>query len=246
MLGTYVGGFQAFFDDFVKKLVEKGVSIQFNSSVEKISQRDGNKVAVRVNKQEILYDKVLVTTSPASFVALTPDLPEEFKQKVIQSKSIGAIVLILSITHPLSKEKYYWYNLPKSKEFPFLSLVEHTNFLSPDLFGGDHLLYCGDYLPSEHEYFKLSKEELIDRFIPSLKKINEDFNKNWIKESWLFKQPYAQPIPFLNHSKNILDIKTPLKNVFLITMSQVYPWDRGTNYAVDLVEKALDTILVEN
>ncbi|MHB8807641.1 MAG: NAD(P)/FAD-dependent oxidoreductase [Anaerolineaceae bacterium] len=246
MLGTYVGGFQAFFDDFVQKLVEKGVSIQFNSSVEKIVQRAENKVAVQVNNKETLYDKVLVTTSPASFTALTPELPEEYKQKVFQSKSIGAIVLLLSITHPFSKEKYYWYNLPKSKEFPFLSLVEHTNFLSPQYFGGDHLLYCGDYLPPEHEYFKLNKEELIDRFSPSLQKINGDFKKDWIKESWLFKQPYAQPIPFLNHSKKILDIKTPLKNVFLITMSQVYPWDRGTNYAVDLVEKSLGTILAED
>ncbi len=246
MLGTYVGGFQAFFDDFAQKLIEKGVSIQFNSSVEKIAQCDGDTVAVKVSNSEYLYDKVLVTTSPASLATLTPDLPEGYKQKVFQSKSIGAVVLLLSITHPLSKEKYYWYNLPKSKEFPFLSLVEHTNFLSPDQFGGDHLVYCGDYLPPEHEYFKLSKEELIDRFVPSLQKINKEFKKGWIKESWLFKQPYAQPIPFLNHSKNILDIKTPLKNVFLITMSQVYPWDRGTNYAVDLVEKALDTILTED
>ncbi len=246
MLGTYVGGFQAFFDDFVKKLIEKDVSIQFNSSVEKIAQYAGNKVTVQVNNQEILYDKVLVTTSPVSFAALTPDLPKEYKQKIFQSKSIGAIVLLLSITHPLSKEKYYWYNLPKSKEFPFLSLVEHTNFLSPDNFGGNHLLYCGDYLPPDHEYFNLSKEELIDRFTPSLQKINRDFKKDWIKESWLFKQSYAQPIPFLNHSKNILGIKTPLKNVFLITMSQVYPWDRGTNYAVELVEKSLDEILTED
>jgi protoporphyrinogen oxidase len=246
MLGTYAGGFQAFFDTFAEKLIQRGISIQFNSSVEKIIQREENKAAVQVNNQEYVYDKVLITTSPASFANLAPDLPVDYKQSIFQSKSIGAVVLLLSIAHPLSKEKYYWYNLPKSKEFPFLSLVEHTNFLSPDQFGGDYLLYCGDYLPPEHEYFKLSKEELIERFIPSLQRINGDFRMDWIKESWLFKQSYAQPIPFLNHSKNILDIKTPLKNVFLITMSQVYPWDRGTNYAVDLVQKAMDTILAED
>lgn len=244
MLGTYVGGFQAFFDEFLEKLVQEGASVQFDSSVEKISQQ-GNGVLVKVNQQELPYDKVIVTTSPASFAVLAPDLPEEYRRKIFQSKSIGAIVLLLSINHPLSKEGYYWYNLPKSKEFPFLSLVEHTNFLSKENFGGDHLVYCGDYLPPEHEYFKLSKEELIERFIPSLQKINKDFQKDWIQESWLFKQAYAQPIPFLNHSKNILDVKTPLKNVFLLTMSQVYPWDRGTNYAVELVEKSLDKILAE-
>lgn len=244
-LGTYVGGFQAFFDEFVQKLSAEGVSIQFYSDIEKITQQADDKVAVSVNNQKMVFDQVIVTTSPASFAALTPDLPEDYKQKVFQSKSIGAIVLLLSIEHPLSKEKYYWYNLPKSKEFPFLSLVEHTNFLSRDHFGGDYLVYCGDYLPPEHEYFKLTKEELIDRFIPSLQKINSAFDKDWIKESWLFKQAYAQPVPSLNQSKNLLDVKTPLKNVFLITMSQVYPWDRGTNYAVELVQRSLKDILAE-
>lgn len=244
-LGTYVGGFQAFFDEFAEKLIAKGVSIQFNRTIEKITQQTDDQVAVYTNKKKYIYDQVIITTSPASFAAFAPDLPEDYKKKIFQSKSIGAIVLLLSIKHPLSKEKYYWYNLPKSKEFPFLSLVEHTNFLSRDNFGGDHLVYCGDYLPPEHEYFQLSKEELIDRFAPSLQKINSSFKKEWIKESWLFKQAYAQPVPFLNQSKHLLDVKTPLKNAFLMTMSQVYPWDRGTNYAVELVQRSLKDIFAE-
>jgi len=245
MLGTYVGGFQAFFDEFAQKLRQQGVNLQFGTLVQRISQQ-GNEVALQLNSQELLFDKVVVTTSPTSFSELAPELPAEYKQKVSQSKSIGALVLLLSLSHPLSKERYYWYNLPKSDEFPFLSLVEHTNFLSPAYFGGDHLVYCGDYLPPEHEYFQLTKEELIASFVPSLQKINPDFQEDWIKESWLFKQAYAQPIPFLNHSKAILDVKTPLKNVFLLSMSQIYPWDRGTNYAVDLVEKSLPTIIADN
>jgi hypothetical protein len=35
----------------------------------------------------------------------------------------------------------------------------------------------------------------------------------------------------------IPSFKTPLKNVFLANMEQVYPWDRGTNYAVELGQK---------
>jgi protoporphyrinogen oxidase len=127
-----------------------------------------------------------------------------------------------------------------------LSLVEHTNFLDPSHFGGEYLVYCGDYLPPEHEYFSLTKEQLIERFIPSLKRINPQFDRSWIRSSWLFRQPYAQPIPELNQSKRLLDIITPIPNVFLITMSQVYPWDRGTNYAVDMVNNSIQTILGES
>jgi len=242
-LGTYEGGFQAFFDDFTAILSERSVMIHFDTGVEKIEEHPNGKVTLMIAGEEKQYDKVVVTTSPASFVQLAPQLPEEYRNTIHQGKSIGAVVLLLSITHPLSREKYYWYNLPKSREFPFLSLVEHTNFLASDHFGGTHLLYCGDYLPQNHEYFQLTKQELIERFLPSLKKINPDFENSWIKESWLFCQTYAQPVPFLEHSKNLLPITTPLNNVFLITMSQVYPWDRGTNYAVELVEKSIVKIL---
>lgn len=244
-LGTFDGGFQAFFDVFVEKLHDRGVEIHFNSSVEKIQSKDGGSIMVEVNNRELIFDKVIVTSSPAAFVKLTPELPEEYRQKVFQNNSIGAVVLLLAINHPLSKEQYYWYNLPKSPDYPFLSLVEHTNFLDPSHFGGDHLLYCGDYLPPEHEYFSLTKEELIERFIPSLKRINPHFDISWIKASWLFRQPYAQPIPVLHQSQKLLDVKTPIKNIYLVTMSQVYPWDRGTNYAVELLNRSLPVILEE-
>ncbi|NMC46809.1 MAG: NAD(P)/FAD-dependent oxidoreductase [Chloroflexi bacterium] len=245
-LGTFDGGFQAFFDSFVSKLRDLGVKIQFNKSVESIRSKNGESVIVNVEGQEYIFDKVVVTSSPAAFLKLAPQLPEEYKQKVFGNKSIGAVVLLLSMKHPLSREKYYWYNLPKSAEYPFLSLVEHTNFLDPSHFGGEYLVYCGDYLPPEHEYFSLTKEQLIERFIPSLKRINPQFDRSWIRSSWLFRQPYAQPIPELNQSKRLLDIITPIPNVFLITMSQVYPWDRGTNYAVDMVNNSIQTILGES
>ena len=146
--------------------------------------------------------------------------------------------MTISLKHQLSREGYYWYNLPKEEGFPFLALVEHTNFLPAERFGGNHIIYCGDYLDPAHEYFKLSKEELLQRFIPSLKRINPDFEPDWINNSWLVKTNYAQPVPLVNHSANIPSIETPLKGLFFASMSQVYPWDRGTNFAVEIARRA--------
>ena len=151
---------------------------------------------------------------------------------------MGAVILIVSLKHQLSPEGYYWYNLPKSEGYPFLALVEHTNFVSSDDFGGEHLIYCGDYLETDHEYFKLTQEQLVERFEPSFKRINPNFDPSWINQTWLFKTNYAQPIPFINHSKNIPSIQTPLPGVFYASMSQVYPWDRGTNFAVEIARRA--------
>lgn len=50
--------------------------------------------------------------------------------------------------------------------------------------------------------------------------------------------PLRQPVPLVNHSANIPDIRTPLPGLYFASMSQVYPWDRGTNFAVEIGRKA--------
>ena len=81
---------------------------------------------------------------------------------------------------------------------------------------------------------RLSKEELLGRFLPALKRFNPRFEPDWVIDSWLFREAYAQPIPPVNHSHNIPALRTPIPGLYFASMSQVYPWDRGTNYAVEL------------
>jgi len=151
---------------------------------------------------------------------------------------MGAVVLILALNQPLSEKGYYWYNIPKSAGFPFLALVEHTNFVPSENFAGEHIVYCGDYLDTSHEYFSLSKDELLQRFLPALAKFNPKFQADWVRESWLYKTSYAQPVPLINHSRNIPDLRTPVAGLYFASMSQVYPWDRGTNFAVQIARRA--------
>src|SRR5581483_2329368 len=83
-------------------------------------------------------------------------------------------------------------------------------------------------------YFRLSKEELLARFEPALKRFNPEFDLSWVRESWLWKTPYAQPVPPVGHSRNIPPLRTPVEGLYFASMSQVYPWDRGTNFAVEI------------
>ena len=82
----------------------------------------------------------------------------------------------------------------------------------------------------------MTKEEMLKMFDPYLKKINPNYSKNIIDYE-LFKTLFAQPVITTNYSKIIPPLRTPLKNVFLANMEQVYPWDRGTNYAVELGQR---------
>ncbi len=237
-LGTFKGGFQAFSDQFATYLKAKGVQILLNTPVQSIRKNGESGLLIATAAGEQIFDQGLVTSSPSLMARMAPELPKQYLEGLLNLKSLGAVVLTLSIKQQLSKEGYYWFNLPKKAGFPFLALVEHTNYLSPDYFGGDHILYCGDYLETDHEYFQLTQEEIIQRFTPSLQRINPDFRPDWINKAWLYRTQYAQPVPFINHSKNIPDIRTPLAGLFFASMSQVYPWDRGTNFAVEIAHRA--------
>lgn len=236
-LVTYEGGFQAFADDFAKILLEKGVALRYNTIVERVDASEG-KVELKVGGKTEVFDRVLITLSPAQLAKLAPALPAEYLKGLLDLKSLGAVALIISLKHQLSREGYYWFNLPKAAGFPFLALVEHTNFQPAEKFGGEHIIYCGDYLETDHEYFTMSADELLQKFMSSLVRFNPDFKPEWVNRAWVKKSYYAQPVPLVNHSKNIPAIETPLKGVYFASMSQVYPYDRGTNYAVEIAHKA--------
>ena len=245
-LGTFIGGFQAFADKFAARLEELGAAIFYKTGAQSIEQTENGKVLLRLAGREPQeFDQVLVTLSPGIMAKLTPGLPQDYLAGLLNLKSMGAVVMTLSLKHALSPQGYYWYNIPKQVGFPFLSLVEHTNFLKAEYFGGDHILYIGDYLEVDHPNFQKSDEELTAEFLPHLSRINPEFTPDWVKKVWVSKTPYAQPIPLVNHSKNIPSIKTPVPGVYFASMSQVYPWDRGTNFAVEIGRRAARLMLEE-
>ena len=241
-LGTFEGGFQKFADLFAEKLRESGVGIRLGVKVESIKREQAGMSVRSVGKSES-FDKVLVTTSPNLMARFCPDLPEKYLKGLLELKSMGAVVMTLALKYPLSKDGYYWFNVPKDEGYPFLALVEHTNFVPTENFGGDRIVYAGDYLELGHEYFSMSDDELLQRFIPAFQKFNPEFSREWVRKIWVSKTNYAQPVPLVNHSKNVPAIQTPIEGLFFASMSQVYPWDRGTNFAVEIGRRAARMII---
>jgi protoporphyrinogen oxidase len=232
-LTTFEGGMQSFLDRLAARLREMGVTIHYQTPVQRIigAQRGLEVQSARGTEP---YNLCLATAPPHAFADMAPGLDAEYVRRLRALRHMGAVVMIFELKRRVSEQGVYWHNLPKEAGFPFLAMVEHTNFIPPEHFGGNHIVYCGDYLPPDHEYFRLSKEALAERFLPALARFNPEFRPDWVKKSWVHKVEYAQPIPALNHSQNIPDVRTPMRGLYFASMSQVYPWDRGMNYAVQL------------
>ena len=243
-LGYFVGGFQGFADLLVERVRAQGGEVRLEAAVQAVrhvakvcchSERSEESSCLRLETAagSADYEQLIATCSPQEMLRLTPDLPADYAAQLAHLKSMGALVLVLALRRSLVS-RHYWINIPAGEGFPFMGLVEHTNYISPQHYGGDYLVYCGDYLPPEHPSFAYTREQLLEAYLPGLVKINPDFRLDWVRASWMFTETYAQPVPGLHHSRHVPPLQTPIPGLWLANMSQVYPWDRGSNYAVEL------------
>ncbi|HEX5622791.1 MAG TPA: NAD(P)/FAD-dependent oxidoreductase [Solirubrobacteraceae bacterium] len=179
------------------------------------------------------YDRVLVTVPNDVFAALTglPEPPIEY---------FAALCLLLELDRPFSD--FYWTNVA-DRELPFVGLIEHTNFVEPEHYDGRRFLYVANYLEHGHELLSLDPDALLERYSAGLRKVNPAFDHAWVKNRWLHREPAAQPIVTVGYHERIPPLRTSVPGLYLANTTQVYPEDRGTNYAVRLGDEAAREVL---
>jgi len=228
----YEGGFSEFAKDITNAFIAQGGQVLYGQSVEQIIQTENGVELIFANQENKTFDKIIATTPPHVFSKQASNLPDEYQEKLLTNKGLSAYTLVLSLTHPLMQNTY-WLSV-NDESWPFLAVVEHTNFVDKKNYGNEHIVYIGDYVDQNDPILSKSKDEIVDAFIPFLKKINPLVSRESVTRSFLFSVQYAQPIFTCGYQQTIPSIQTPLSNILYANMSQVYPWDRGTNYAIEL------------
>jgi protoporphyrinogen oxidase len=187
-LGYFQGGFQMFVDTLTAYITRQGAQLFLESPVRAIKPTADDRVRLETAREDRLFDRVLVTTSPDLLRRMAPDLPPDYLGQLARLKSMGAVVLTLALRHQLMPETY-WLNIPagspdkSENRFPFLALVEHTNYISSAHYGGDRIVYCGDYVVPDHVYFSMKKEDIEAQFVASLRHVNPEFRPDWVRRS---------------------------------------------------------------
>ena len=225
-LGYFQGGFAVLQNKLISQIVKAGGEIKYSRMINDL---------LPLQKK---YDRILFTGSTQELLLLSNIWPRDYQERLKNLKMIGAINLVVTTEKQFLKDKTYWLNINDSR-FPFIALVEQTNFISPKYYNGDHLLYLGGYYPTNHPFFKYNKEELWQFFEPYVKKINPEIK---VKKLLMFKTSFAQPIVTHNYHRHMPHLQTPIKNVFIANMQMIYPWDRGVNYAIKLGKEAAKKI----
>lgn len=235
-LGYPEGGFQNLANRIEARLKNRGVKFYFQTEVKEI-RKESNKFKI----SDFYFDKVIFTPSCEVFLKMVKDLPKDYVSRLKKLKTLAFLNLVLILKKQFLADGTYWLNVC-NKNYPFLSVIEHTNFIDKKYYGNQHLVYIGKYLDTNDPILSKSPSELLEIYDPYLKKINPTYRFSLIAYH-LFADFYAQPVITLNYSKIIPSLETPIENLSLANMQQVYPWDRGVNYAVELGERVANEIL---
>jgi len=238
-LGYLRGGFQQMYDRLVGRIRDHGGVAHFETEVQGIATASSGRLQVATASGSEEFDRVISTLPTRLTIRLTPELGDDYAHSYGNLESYGAHCVILSLDRPLTD--VYWLNV-NDPGYPFLALVEHTNYMPPADYGGRHVVYLGNYLPMDHRLFAMSDNDVLAEFLPALRRINPAFRDEWVTEHRIFKAPFAQPIVTLGYAERLPPHRTPVRNLYLANMSHVYPQDRGQNYSMALAEKVVASL----
>ncbi len=244
MLGYIDGGFAVIVEEITRQLREHGVAIHTGVKVEEITSSDAGP-RVRYIREgvevEEAFDHVIATTpSPVFGTLVEKSVSKEYLEKLNSIDHLGAVCLVFSSEQSLSP--YYWHNI-NNTGFPFLVFIQHTRLIDASKYGGKEVYYIGSYVPPTHAYFTMSDEEIKSLWFSYLKKIFPAFDEAHLVDVHLFKFKHAQCIVDVEYEQKIPPYQTPLREVYLANFSQIFPEDRGTNYAVREGKRVANLIL---
>ena len=247
-LGYPMGSFAEIFDALDREIKRMGGDVRLSTGVRRVIVEDGKAVGLEVQTrggqpESKRYDAIIATTPSYVFTRLAPMLPEAYKQSLSNVTYLSAVLAILVLDRPLTDK--YWLNIA-DRSIPFVGIIEQTNFVSPDLYGGNHVVYLTNYPATDEPIYQMTPDELLEEYLPHLSRVNPNFDRSWILDYHHHKVDAAQPIIGVNYGSQIPKLRTPISGLYLANTTQIYPEDRGTNYSVKLGRKVARLVMKDH
>lgn len=187
------------------------------------------------------YDAVVATVPSDIFAELAGDLlPTAYRQRLDEVEYHTALCLLLELDRSFSPA--YWTNIA-DPALGFVGLVEHTNLVDPARYDGRRFLYVANYVEPDSPLLALDADALLAAYSPGMRQVNPAWSTDWVRQRWRFAEPAGQPVVTVGYHRTIAPLATGLPGLILANTTQIYPEDRGTNYAVRLGEDAANALL---
>lgn len=239
-LGYLEGGFHRLYQALADRVCRLGGELIAGARVTGIHRRADRTLQIELEDgSSDRFDRVVSAMPTAVTAAVARDLPRSWLERHPLPRALAAHCLVLSLDRPLTPT--YWIGI-NDPGVPFLAVVEHTNMVAPEAYGQRHLVYFGNYRPHDDPLFAMSTTDVIDAFTPGIRVLAPEFERSWVRDAWSFGAPFAQPIVTPEFRATIPPFRTPVAGLYVATMFQVYPHDRGQNYSIALAERLVRSL----
>ena len=229
-LAYFDGGFSALADAMVDAVRAQGGDVKTGFAVRNLRVREGQLVGISGDREDIAVDATIITpATPVVADLIQPHASHRYVEQLRRIRYLANLCVVLELRRSLSE--MYWLNVNDPK-FPFVGVIEHTNFAHASAYGGRHIAYLSSYLPDTASLYNMKDPEIIDFTLDHVKRMFPDFNDDDLFATHVWRARYAQPVVECGYRRLIPDTRTPVKGLYLATMAQIYPEDRGTNYAI--------------
>ncbi|QIE24836.1 NAD(P)/FAD-dependent oxidoreductase [Caballeronia sp. SBC2] len=229
-LAYFKGGFGRLAQGIADEIIKLGGEIRYRVEVTGIQSDAGRVTALNTKDGELSGREFLLTPSFAIIAKMFEGAADEkWLASLRRVNYLGNMCLVLQMDRSLSDT--YWLNV-NDPGFPFVGVIEHTNFDPPENYDGKHIVFISRYLATQDPVWSFGDKEYLDFAVEHLQRMFPEFNESWVKEFRVWRAEYAQPVTERNYSKYVPKRETPYSNAIISTMAQIYPEDRGTNYAI--------------
>ena len=207
-----------------------GGIVQTSRAVERLTRGDDRLWHATGPWGTVVADTVIATPAPTVVADMIAHwAAPEVLARLTRIPYLANLCLVLELDRPLGST--YWLNV-NDPDFPFVGVIEHTNFQSASQYGGRHFVYLSKYLPHDDALYSLDDKAVLDFALPHLLRMFPAFRPEWVQRHHVWRARWAQPIVECHYSALIPPAEGPLPGLYLCSMAQIYPEDRGTNYAV--------------
>lgn len=239
-LGYMRGSFGRLVDALQKRIMAQGGELHLGEAVTRV-ERSGNGFGLATRRGSFAADRVVVTAPIPDYAEIAGHLlPTQERARLEALRATAVICTVLVLERSLTP--YYWLNIA-DPTMPFGGLIEHTNYIPGERYGGHTILYVSNYLPPDHPMMRAPKVQVLETYLPALARINPAFEPSWILSSHHFRADYAQPVVTVGYREQIPAMRTPVRGLYLCCMAQIFPEDRGQNYAIRYGERVAQIVL---
>ena len=235
------GGFSHFAETLRKNIELNGGEFIFDDSVESVDIENERIKSLKTSANMVIKAENYLFTTSFKIIhdIFCQSSHIDWLNEISSIRYLANMCLVLRLKESLSET--YWLNV-NDPGFPFVGVIEHTNFDTENDYGSNHIAYLSKYLSKNEEAWTMIDEQYFEFALKHLKKMFPKFEKDSVLEWKVWRTEYAQPITTKEYSTKLTKTEIPYENGWVATMAQIYPEDRGTNYAIRDGEKIINEI----